>query len=120
IAYFRQLEKDTNSGFNSLEELRKQDVFIANFFRQDFLFKGYTIQAVGAYNHDRADTHYDSKGFLVCPALVGSFQPHSVKAGYIVFNGDGHIGFLNLTNSYYFAFGEDGFNPIAGKKTDIR
>jgi hypothetical protein len=120
IAYFRQLEKDTNSGLNSLEELRKQDVVIANFFRQDFLVKGYTIQAVAAYNHDRADTHYDSNGFLVRPALVGSFQPHSVKAGYVGFNGDGHIGFLNLTNSYYFAFGEDGFNPIAGKKTNIR
>lgn len=120
IAYFRQLEKDTNSGLNSLEGLRKQDVVIANFFRQDFLFKGYTIQAVGAYNHDRADTHYDSNGFLVRPALVGSFRPHSVRVGYVGINGDGHIGFLNLTNSYYFAFGEDGFNPIAGKKTDIR
>jgi Carboxypeptidase regulatory-like domain len=120
IAWFRQLEKDTNSGLNSLEGLRKQDVVIANFYRQDFLFKGYTIQAVGAYNHDRADTHYDSNGFLVRPALVGSFTPHSVKAGYVGFNGDGHIGFLNLTNSYYFAFGEDGFNPIAGKKTKIR
>lgn len=120
VAYFRQLEKDTNSGLNSLKELRKQDVFIANFFRQDFLVKGYTIQAVGAYNHDRADTHYDSNGFLVRPALVGSFTPHAVKAGYVGFNGDGHIGFLNLTNSYYFAFGEDEFNPIAGKKTDIR
>jgi hypothetical protein len=120
IAYFRQLEKDTNSGLNSLEELRKQNIVIANFYRQDFLFKGYTIQAVAAFNDDHGDIHYDSNGFLVRPALVGSFRPHNVRAGYIGFNGDGHIGFLNLTNSYYFAFGEDGFNPIAGKKTDIR
>jgi hypothetical protein len=120
IAYFRQLEKDTNSGLNSLEELRKQNVVIANFYRQDFLFKGYTIQAVAAFNDDHGDIHYDSNGFLVRPALVGSFRPHNVRAGYIGFNGDGHIGFLNLTNSYYFAFGQDGFNPIAGKKTDIR
>jgi hypothetical protein len=120
IAYFRQLEKDTNSGLNSLEELRKQNVVIANFYRQDFLFKGYTIQAVAAFNDDHGDIHYDSNGFLVRPALVGSFRPHNLRAGYIGFNGDGHIGFLNLTNSYYFAFGQDGFNPIAGKKTDIR
>lgn len=120
IAYFRQLEKDTNSNLNSLKELRKQNVIIANFFRQDFLFKGYTIQAVGAYNDDQADIHYDSNGFIVRPALVGSFRPHNVKAGYIGFNGDGHMGLLNLTNSYYFAFGRDDFNPIAGKKTDIR
>ena len=120
FAYFRQLEKDTNSGLNSLEELRGQDIFIGNYFRQDFLFKGYTIQGVAAYNHDRADTHYDSNVFLVRPALVGSFRPHAVKAGYIGVNGDGHIGWLNLTNSYYFAFGEDEFNPIAGRKTQIR
>lgn len=120
IAYFRQLEKDTNSGLNSLEGLRRQNVVIANFFRQDFLFKGYTIQAVGAYNDDQADTHYDSNGFIVRPALVGSFRPHNVRVGYVGFNGDGHIGLLNLSNSYYFAFGRDGFNPIAGKKTDIR
>ena len=120
FAYFRQLEKDTNSGLNSLEKLRRQNIYIANFFRQDFLFKGYTIQAVGAYNDDRADIHYDSNGFLVRPALVGSFRPHSIKAGYAGFNGDGHIRWLNLSHSYYFAFGEDDFNPIAGKKTKIR
>ncbi|MGB7069157.1 MAG: carboxypeptidase-like regulatory domain-containing protein [Pyrinomonadaceae bacterium] len=120
IAYFRQLEKDTNSNLNSLKELRKQDVYIANYFRQDFLFKGYTIQGVAAYNNDRADTHYDSNGFLVRPALVGDAREHNIKAGYIGINGDGHIGWLNLSNHYYFAFGEDDFNPIAGRRTDIR
>jgi len=120
LAYFRQIEKDTNSGLNSMRSLRPQDIYIANFFRQDFLTKGYTLQLVGAYNHDRADVHYDQNGFLVRPAVVGNARRHSVKAGYFGVNGDGHIGILNLTNSYYFAFGEDDFNPIAGKATDIR
>ncbi|MFN6964754.1 MAG: carboxypeptidase-like regulatory domain-containing protein [Pyrinomonadaceae bacterium] len=120
VAYFRQLEKDTNSNLNSLQKLRPQDVFIANFFRQDFLVKGYTIQGVAAYNHDRGDVHYDSNGFLVRPALVGSARPHTIRVGYVGVNGDGHIGLLNLTNSYYFAFGEDTFNPIAGRRTNIR
>lgn len=119
-AYFRQIEKDTNSNLNSLSELRKQDVFIANIYRQDFLFKGYTIQAIGAFNQDRADTHYDSNGFIVRPALIGNAREHTVRAGYAGFNGDGHIGILNLSHSYYFAFGKDDFNPIAGKKTKIR
>ncbi len=120
VAYFRQLEKDTNSNLNSLKELRKQNVYIANFFRQDFLVKGYTIQASALYNDDRADVHYDSNGFLVRPTLVGDARPHSIKAGYVGINGDGHFGILNLTNSFYFAFGEDDFNPIAGRRTDIR
>jgi len=119
LAWFHQLEKDTNSGLNAFE-FRKQNVYIANFFKQDFLTKGYTIQAVGAYNDDRGDFHYDTNGFIVRPALVGSARQHNVQAGYIGFNGDGHIGVLNLTNSYYFAFGKDSFNPIAGRKTDIR
>jgi hypothetical protein len=119
LAYFRQIEKDTNSGLNSLKELRKQNIFIANYFRQDFLYKGYTIQASALYNDDRADIHYDSNGFLVRPTLVGDARPHSIKAGYVGINGDGHIGILNLTNSFYYAFGEDDFNPIAGKRTTI-
>lgn len=118
-AWFHQLEKDTNSNLNAFE-FRKQNVYIANFFHQDFFTKGYTIQAVGAFNDDRGDIHYDTNGFLVRPALVGSARQHNVQAGYVGFNGDGHIGLLNLTNSYYFAFGRDSFNPIAGKKTDIR
>ncbi len=120
VAYFRQIEKDTNSALNSMRSLRPQDVYIANLFRQDFLTKGYTVQLVGAYNYDRADTHYDENGFLVRPAVVGSARRHSVKAGYVGFNSDGHIGVLNLTTSYYFAFGKDDFNPIAGRATDIR
>ena len=120
FAYFRQLEKDTNSNLNSLDELRNQNIYIANIFRQDFLVKGYTIQGVAAFNDDRADIHYDTNRFLVRPALVGSARPHSIKAGYLGINGDGHSGWLNLSNSYYFAFGEDDFNPIAGRKTQIR
>jgi hypothetical protein len=119
LAYFNQLEKDTNSGLNTFHT-RNQDVYIANFFKQDFLKHGYTIQAVAAFNDDRGGIHYDENGFLVRPALIGSAREHKVQAGYFGINGDGHIGWLNLTNSYYFAFGHDDFNPIAGKRTSIR
>ncbi|MGE3468673.1 MAG: hypothetical protein AB7J13_17280, partial [Pyrinomonadaceae bacterium] len=118
-AWFHQLEKDTNSNLNAFE-FRKQNVFIGNLFRQDFLTKGYTVELIGAYNDDRGGTHYDTNGFLVRPALVGSAREHKVQAGYVGFNGDGHIGLLNLSNHYYFAFGRDDFNPIAGRKVDIR
>lgn len=119
LAYFHQLEKDTNSNLNDFQG-RKQNVYIANFFRQDFLTKGYTIQAVAALNDDRGEQHIDTNGFLVRPAQVGTVRQHDVRAAYVGFNGDGHIGLLNLTNHYYFAFGRDEFNPIAGRRTDIR
>ncbi len=119
LALFHQIEKDTNSALNSLKELRNQNVYIANYFRQDFLVKGYTIQASALFNDDRASIHYDTNGFLVRPTQVGDVRPHAVKAGYVGINGDGHFGILNLTNSYYYAFGQDEFNPIAGRRTRI-
>jgi len=118
IAYFSQLEKDTNSGLNRFES-RHQHVFIANIFRQDFIRKGYTIQATGLFNEDRASRHYDRNGFQVRPAVIGDVRPHTIKVGYVGVNGDGHLGRLNLTNSYYYAFGRDDRNPIAGRAVHV-
>ncbi|MBV9958732.1 MAG: carboxypeptidase regulatory-like domain-containing protein [Acidobacteria bacterium] len=119
LAYFRQLEKDTNSGLNRFES-RKQNIFIANIYRQDFIRKGYTIQATALYNDDRGTRHFDRNGFLVRPAQVGDVRPHKIGVAYLGINGDGHIGRLNLTHSYYFAFGYDTLNPIAGKRVRVR
>lgn len=118
-AYFSMLEKDTNSGLNTFDT-RHQNVYIANLFRQDFIRKGYTIQTSFLFNDDRSTIEYDQNDFLVRPALVGDVRPHAVKVGYFGLNGDGHLGRLNLTNSYYFAFGHDDRNPIAGRKVSVR
>ncbi len=117
-AYFAQLEKDTNSGLNRFD-LRHQNVYVANIFRQDFIKKGYTIQASALYNDDRRSRKFDRNGFLVRPALIGDVRPHAIKVGYIGLNGDGHLGRLNLTNSYYYAFGRDDRNPIAGRPVHV-
>lgn len=118
LAYFAQLEKDTNSGLNRFDR-RQQNVYIANLFRQDFIRKGYTIQASALYNDDRASRKFDRNGFLVRPALIGDVRAHSIKVGYVGINGDGHLGRLNLTNSYYYAFGRDDRNPIAGRGVHV-
>jgi hypothetical protein len=117
-AWFHQLEKDVNSNLNEFK-FRNQNVVIGNIFRQDFIRKGYTIQGLAAYNDDRGRVHYDANGFIVRPALIGTPRLHKVQAGYLGFSGDGHIGILNLTHSYFYAFGQDSFNQIAGKKTTI-
>jgi hypothetical protein len=118
-AYFSMLEKDTNSGLNTFDT-RHQNVYIANLFRQDFIRKGYTIQGSVLYNDDRRSIEFDQNGFLVRPALIGDVRPHAVKVGYVGVNGDGHLGRINLTNSYYFAFGHDERNPIAGRRVSIK
>ncbi len=124
LAYFNFLEKNTNSGLNSMA-LRNQQVIIANAYRQDFLFQGYTAQLSVHYNKDDATIHYDENGFLVRPSPIGAvfssgmIRPHSVHAAYIGWTGDGHIGPVNLTHAFYQAFGNDSFNAIAGRPITI-
>src|SRR6185295_10746127 len=91
-----------------------------NIFRQDFVRKGYTIMGNFHFNDDRRSVKFDRNGFLVRPALIGDVKPHAIKVAYVGFNGDGHLGRLNLTNSYYFAFGRDENNPIAGRPVSVR
>ena len=118
-AYFSMLEKDTNSGLNRFDT-RHQNVYVANVFRQDFIRKGYTIQGSFHYNDDRRSIEFDRNGFLVRPAAIGDVRPHTIKVGYLGISGDGHLGRLNLSHSYYFAFGHDERNQIAGKRVDVR
>jgi hypothetical protein len=119
VAYFSMLEKDTNSGLNRFDT-RHQNVYIANVFRQDFIRKGYTIQGSLHYNDDRRSVEYDRNGFLVRPALIGDVRPHAIKVGYLGLSGDGHLGKLNLTHAYYYAFGRDDRNPIAGRSVRVK
>jgi hypothetical protein len=101
-------------------ERRHQRVFIANFYRQDFLTEGYTISPSFHANLDRDEEFFfDENGFLVRPSPIGLIVPHEVKAYYVGFGGDGHIGRLNITHQFYQAFGEDGFNGVSSQPVDI-
>ena len=75
LAYFRQWEKDTNTALNTFND-RRQNLFFANYYRQDFLVPGYTAQVSLNYDNDPASIKYDKNRFLVRPDPVGNFQPH--------------------------------------------
>jgi hypothetical protein len=113
LAYFRQQEKDTNSQLNEFND-RRQNIVVANIYRQDFLFPGYTAEASFHYNNDSPSTLYDKNGFLVRPDPAGVFQPHRVEAYYLGLTGDGHIDRFNISNAFYWVLGRDSMNPIAG------
>jgi Carboxypeptidase regulatory-like domain len=117
-AYFAMLEKDTNSGLNTMQ-YRNQQVFLANVYRQDFFKPGYTLQASFHYDKDDPSFEFDTNNFLVRPAPVGIVQPHSIRAYYYGLTGDGHIGRLNVNHAFYQVLGEDKLNPIAGRPMNI-
>lgn len=120
LAYFERLEKDTNSGLNILQELRDQRVLLANFYWQDFIYKGYTQQFSLHHMRDDASVKYDRNGFLVRPAPVGAATPHEIQATYLGTAGLGHIGRFNIDHALYFVFGRDSLNPIAGPDPRLR
>jgi len=118
-AFFDQLEKETNSELNLLER-RNQRVFIANYYRQDFLTPGYTISpSVHASFDDGEEFFFDANGFLARPSPIGLIRPHKVHAYYAGLGGDGHWGRLNVTHQFYQAFGTDDFNGVSGQPLDI-
>jgi hypothetical protein len=118
LAYFAMLEKDTNSGLNTMA-YRNQQVMIANIYRQDFFIPGYTIQASFHYDKDDPSFEYDTNDFLVRPAPIGNVQPHAIRSYYYGLTGDGHFGKLNLTHAFYQVLGHDNFNELAGHRVDI-
>ena len=51
LVYFRQWEKDTNTALNTFND-RRQNLFFVNYYRQDFIFPGYTAQVSLNYDND--------------------------------------------------------------------
>jgi hypothetical protein len=126
LAYFNMREKDTYSDLNMIDS-RHQQVLIANVFRQDFIWKGYTAQLSTHLNFDDGGIHFDKNTFLTRPQILGTIpvddrgflRGHDVKAFYLGWTGDGHIGRLNITHAFYQVLGEDEFNSLAGRRVDI-
>ena len=115
LAYFRRIEKDTNSGLNAVtQQLRRDDVGVANLFRQDFPVEGFTSQLIYLRNDNREknELYYDKNGFLVRPAQIGDNRGYDYHVNYIGVNGDGHFGRINLTTSGYWATGSLSHNQF--------
>jgi hypothetical protein len=119
VAYFDRLEKDTNSGLNTLRT-RGQSVLAVNYFRQDFPVPGLTQQLSIHRLAESKSFHFDDNGFLARPDPVGVFKPHSIRALYFGWTGSGKIDRLNIEHAFYHARGRDSRNPIAGRDVDIK
>ena len=118
VALFDLREKDTNSGLNTFNR-RGQLVAVANVYRQDTLVPGYTMELSVLASFDQPDVKYDTNGFLVRPAPVGTVIPHRVDSYYLGWTGDGHLGRWNVSDALYLVTGRDEFNGIAGRPVDI-
>jgi hypothetical protein len=121
LAWFRRLEKDTNSGLNDTgRSLRDDDVFIANLYLQDRPRLGFFSQFTAVWNRNReSDLFFDNNDFIARPASIGTERPREYDVYYLGYNGDGHFGRLNLTTSLYLALGEEDA-VFTGRQSDIQ
>ena len=122
LAWFRRLEKDSNSGLNHIErKLREDDIFIANLYWQDFPVLGYQSQVSAIYNRNREgnDFFFNDNTFIERPASFGSERGRNYDIGYLGLSGDGHFGRINLTHSFYYAFGSDRDSTFTDRQADV-
>ncbi len=122
LAWFRRLEKDTNSGLNDLSESwRDDDVFVANVYLQDKPRLGFFSQFSLIYNRNRESEKpfYDTNQFIQRPASLGQERLRDYDVYYLGYSGDGHFGRLNLTTSLYLAFGEEQDSVFTNSVSDI-
>ncbi|MET0649777.1 MAG: hypothetical protein ABW208_24465 [Pyrinomonadaceae bacterium] len=103
VAVFSIRQRDEVSQLHSFDD-RKQTVFLANWFRQDFGHKGYTALFNFAFNHDRG-------------RVIGDRA--TLNVAYAGFHGDGKWGKLNVDHAFYWAFGRDRFNRLAGRSQSV-
>ena len=123
LGWFRRLDKDTNSGLNDLtRRWRRDHVFVANAYRQDWPVPGFTSQATAVLNVNREGrgAFFDANGFQVRPAVMGDSRPRDYRVGYLGYSGDGHLGRWNLAATSYVALGRDERHPLAQQAQSIR
>ncbi len=123
VAYFRRIEKDTNSGLNDIgAPLRKDDIVVANVYRQDTFVPGFTVEATVLYNRNQEDGefYYDKNGLIQRPASLGREAPRAYDVVYAGVGGDGHFGRVNLTTSMYAVFGKEKPGVFVDAPVDVR
>ncbi len=123
LAAFWRLEKDTNSGLNSVVQRPRNDwLFIANLYRQDLPIPGLTSQITVVYNmnRERDRIEIDDNGFPVRPALIGDLRGREYDVAYLGYSADGRIGRINLSASLYAALGTDRASFFTGRNAKIR
>jgi hypothetical protein len=118
LIYVKQVEKDTNSFLNTFHD-RHEMTAIANYYRQDFIWPGYTSELSFIFNQDGPSFLFDRNNFLVRPDPVGVYAPHRVQSYYLGWGGDGHINRLNISHQLYYVTGNDNLNPLAGRRQQI-
>lgn len=110
LAFFSMRRRDEVTQLHDFDK-RNQNVFVANWFIQDFASGGYTLMFNVLVN--------DDSGVLADAAKGIAADPGKLRAIYLGIHGDGRWGGWNVSHAFYQVLGSDDVNRIAGRKVDI-
>ena len=120
VAYFDQLEKETNSELNLTRAPQPAGV------DRELLPAGFPdpglhhLAELSRQLRRGEEFFFDENGFLVRPSPIG-LDPAARGEGLLRRRRRRRpLGRLNITHQYYQAFGDDDFNGIAGQPVDIK
>jgi len=125
LAVYNRIEKGINSGLNELIQhgFRDDQVFVSSLYKQDFPVRGFISQATAIYNRNREGSNpnqsYDHNGFPSRPSALGGGYKRNYDVVYLGYNGDGHLGRVNLTTAVYGAVGNETAGPFTGRSSSI-
>lgn len=108
LAWFRRLGGNTNAGMTDLTTgFRRDQVLVANLYRQDLLASGLTSQVTLLHHRNRErGTFRDNNDKIVRPSpWLGGHALSNLAVTYVGVSNDGHVGRWNLASSMYYAFG---------------
>ena len=100
---------------------RTQNVVIANYYRQDFIWPGYTAQVSFHYNQrSRPRPSSSTRTASWCGPIRSACSRRTASTPcYLGWAGDGHINRFNISHAFYWALGHDDLNPLAGQAVTI-
>ncbi len=104
IVYFRPLEKDTNSGLNRVFDTRGQHLGILNYFRQDFIWPGYTLMFNGHYLLNLTHSYYHVVGHERRNPISGRSQSISADMAALELSVD--VDWLRPRVAFFWASGD--------------
>ncbi len=102
LAWFDMRRRDEVSQLHDGLRDRRQDVFIANWYRADLFGPGYTGMLNLHFNDDR-----------------GQLGDARQQVGYLGWHGDGRLGGWNISHAFYQALGRDGRSGISSRSESI-
>jgi hypothetical protein len=122
LGWFRSIAKNAARLNDIGATLPRDDIFIANLYRQDLFAPGFNSEIALVYERNRSPGVHLAPGSTAAgaAAVFTDGARHDYDIAYLGYSGDGHFGRLNFTGSFYYAIGRESPGTLIEADTSVR